>query len=347
MQKQRIKKIQHQLPELNIGSLPLLPLKNVAMLPKSIIPVIVGRDISIKAVEHALKTDRMLFISAQRNAATENPTKDDVFTYGTRSTILQVMRMPNGPLKILAEGLCRAKVTQFVEHEDGFIQAVYEDIPTPDSNLTIELEATWRETVQLYTTYSSFNDKVPSDLIGGVKTVQDMDYMADTIVVHIDSLTLEDRQTILELPDLKRRLLKLCSFLEKEIDILQTEQRIRGQIQTQVDKNQREYYLHEQMKAIQKELGREDQSEEITAIRQKIKNLGLSKEAKQKVESELKRLEQMPPMSSEAAVARNYIDWIISLPWQNVSTDTINITQAETILDKNHAGLKKAKDTNC
>lgn len=344
MQKEKIKKLKQQLPELTIGSLPLLPLKNVAMLPKSIIPVIVGRDISIKAVEHALKTDRMLFISAQRNAATENPTKDDVFTYGTRSTILQVMRMPNGPLKILAEGLCRAKVTQFLEHEDGFIQAVYEDVLTPDNALTIELEATWRETVQLYTTYSSLNDKVPSDLIGSVKTVVDIDYMADTIAVHIDSLTLEDRQAILELPDLKLRLLKLCSFLEKEIDILQTEQRIRGQIQTQVDKNQREYYLHEQMKAIQKELGREDQSEEITTIRQKIKNLGLSKEAKQKVESELKRLEQMPPMSSEAAVARNYIDWIISLPWQSVSKDTINITQAEDILDKNHAGLKKAKD---
>ena len=344
MQKQKIKKVKHQLPELNIGSLPLLPLKNVAMLPKSIIPVIVGRDISIKAVEHALKTDRMLFISAQRNAATENPTKDDVFTYGTRSTILQVMRMPNGPLKILAEGLCRAKVTHFIEHEDGFIQAVYEDIQTSDGDLTVELEATWRETVQLYTTYSSLNDKVPSDLIANVKTSQDMDYMADTIAVHIDNLTLEDRQAILELPDLKPRLLKLCSFLEKEIDILQTEQRIRGQIQTQVDKNQREYYLHEQMKAIQKELGREDQSEDITAIRQKIKNAGLSKEAKQKVESELKRLEQMPPLSSEAAVSRNYIDWIISLPWQNVSKDTINITQAENILDKNHAGLKKAKD---
>jgi ATP-dependent Lon protease len=344
MHKEKIKKLKHQLPEPHMGALPLLPLKNVAMLPKSIIPVIVGRDISIKAVEHALKTDRMLFISAQRNSATEAPTKDDVFIYGTRSTILQVMRMPNGPLKILAEGLCRAKVTHFIEHEDGFIQAVYEDIPTPDSDLTVELEATWRETTQLYGTYSALNDKVPSDLIGNVKTVQDMDYMADTIAVHIDTLTLEDRQTILELPDLKRRLLKLCSFLEKEIDILQTEQRIRGQIQTQVDKNQREYYLQEQMKAIQKELGREDQSEDITAIRQKIKNIGLSKEAKQKVESELKRLEQMPPLSSEAAVARNYIDWILSLPWQNVSKDTINITQAEDILDKNHAGLKKAKD---
>jgi ATP-dependent Lon protease len=331
-------------PASEASFLPLLPLKNVAMLPKSIIPVIVGRDISIKAVEHALKTDRMLFISAQKSAATETPAHDDVFTYGTRSTILQVMRMPNGPLKILAEGLCRSRAINFENHEDGFINVQYEDLPTPNTELTTELEATWREMVQLYTTYSTLNDKAPSDLIAGVKTLQDMDFMADTITVHIDTLSLEDRQGILELVDLNERMLKICYFLEKEIDILQTEQRIRGQIQTQVDKNQREYYLHEQMKAIQKELGREDQSEDIATIRQKIKNTGLSKEAKQKVENELKRLEQMPPLSSEAVVSRNYIDWILALPWQDTSKDTINITQAEKILDKNHAGLKKAKE---
>ncbi len=324
--------------------LPLLPLKNVAMLPKSIMPVIVGRDISIKAVEHALKTDHMLFVSAQKIASTETPTQSDVFTYGTRSTILQVMRMPNGPLKILVEGLCRSKAVMFEDHENGFINVQYEDIPTPDLEFSTELQAIWRETVQLYNTYSTLNEKAPSDLITQVKTVQDMDYMTDTIAVHIDNLSLENRQELLELVDVQPRMLKLCQFLEKEIDILQTENRIRGQIQTQVDKNQREYYLHEQMKAIQKELGREDQSEEIGSIRQKIKNAGLSKEAKQKVDAELKRLEQMPPLSSEAAVSRNYIDWILSLPWQNVSEDTINIEEAEKILDKNHAGLKKAKE---
>jgi len=344
MQKEKVKSLRKQSPKAQKVSLPLLPLKNVAMLPKSIIPVIVGRDISIKAVEHALKTDRMLFISAQKHASTETPTKDDVFVYGTRSTILQVMRMPNGPLKILAEGLCRAKAIKFEDQEDGFISVMCQDLPTPNTELSVELEATWRETVNLYTIYAGLNDKIPSDLIANVKTVQDMDYMADTIAVHIESLSLENRQEIVELSDLNLRMLKLCYFLEKEIDILQTEQRIRGQIQTQVDKNQREYYLHEQMKAIQKELGKEDQSEELSSIKQKIKTIGLSKEAKQKVENELKRLEQMPALSSEAVVSRNYIDWILSLSWQNVSQDTINITDAETILDKNHAGLKKAKD---
>lgn len=343
MKKEKIKP-STEINESTIHFLPLLPLKNVAMLPKSIIPVIVGRDISIKAVEHALKTNHMLFISAQKNADTENPTQDDMFVYGTRSTILQVMRMPNGPLKILAEGLCRAKAIAFKNHDNGFINVLYEDLPTPHIEISTELEATWREIIQLYTVYSALNDKAPSDLIVNVRSIQDMDYITDMITAHIDNLSLEDRQTILELADLKERMLKLCYFLKKEIDILQTEQRIRGQVQTQVDKNQREYYLHEQMKAIQKELGKEDQSEEITSIRQKIKNIGLSKEAQQKVESEVKRLEQMPPLSSEAVVSRNYIDWILSLPWQNTSKDIINISQAEKILEKNHAGLKKAKE---
>ncbi len=330
--------------EIESSILPLLPLKNVAILPKSIIPVIVGRDISIKAVEHALKTNRMLFISAQKNPATETPTHNDVFIYGTRSTILQVMRMPNGPLKILAEGICRAKALHFANHEDGFINVEYQDLPTTNLKSSVDLEATWRETFQLYTMYLTLNDKMPSDHIADVKTPQEMDYMTDTIAVHIENLSLEDRQEILELSDLKIRMLKLCFFLKKEIDILQTEHRIRGQIQTQVDKNQREYYLNEQMKAIQKELGREDQSEEISSIKQTIKDAGLSKEARQKVDNELKRLEQMPPLSSEAVVSRNYIDWILALPWKKVSKDTINITQAEGILDKNHAGLKKVKE---
>jgi len=342
--KKELNEQSHSTDQPKTHTLPLLPLKNVAILPKSIIPIIAGRDISIKAVEHALKHDRMLFITAQKNANTENPTKNDIFMYGTRSVILQVMRMPNGPLKILAEGLCRAKALHFHDSDDGFINVDYEDLPTTNATYTIELEATWRELSNLYTTYIRLNEKAPSDLINNVKTAQDMDYMTDTMTVHIDNLALEDRQAILELPDLKKRMLKLCSFLKKEIDILQTEQRIRGQIQTQVDKNQREYYLHEQMKAIQRELGREDQTDEIAELRKKITTLGLSSEAQQKVETELKRLEQMPPLSSEAVVSRNYIDWIISLPWEKTSKDTIDILEAEKILNKNHAGLKKAKE---
>jgi len=323
--------------------LPLLPLKNVSMLPKSIIPIIVGRQISIKAVEYALKHTRIIFVSAQKDPNIENPTKDDLFTYGTRSIILQVIRMPNGALKVLAEGICRAQIKKF-EKTDEFIGVIYQDLPTTSMDHSIELEATWRELRTFYGTYAKLNEKAPSDLITAIKSTRDIDYITDTIAVHVSNLSLDDRQTILELPDLKKRMLKLCSLLKKEIEILQAEKRIRGRIQTQVEKGQKEYYLTEQMKAIQKELGREDQLEELEQIRQQIKTIGLSQEAYEKVEKELRRVEQMPPLSSEAAVSRNYIDWVISLPWQKKTKDTISLIQASKILDKNHAGLKKVKE---
>lgn len=323
--------------------LPLLPLKNVVILPKSIIPIIVGRQSSIHAVEYALKHNRTIFITAQMNASVENPTEHDVFHYGTKSTILQVMRMPNDALKILAEGICRAKILKS-KPVDGFMGVWSEDLPTTNLDKTVEIEALWRQLQTVYNSYAKINDKAPADLTVTAKNTHDMDYIADTIAVHITNLSFDERQQILETPDLKDRMLKLVSMIRKEIEIIQTEQRIRGSVQTQVEKSQREYYLTEQMKAIQKELGREDQSAELDAIRAKIKNLGLSAEAREKVEKELRRLEQMPPLSSEAVVSRNYVDWLISIPWKKVSKDTIGLTQADKILNQNHAGLKKAKE---
>lgn len=326
------------------GLLPLLPLKDMVMLPKSICPVIVGRNISIKAVEYALNNDRMLFISTQKDVAIETPTATDIFAYGTIATILQAVPMANGSFSIMVESLCRARAKLIKNNPAGFMDVEYEVIPTPQQELSIAIEAAWREIVQLYKTYSELSDNTPPNLVTHVKTLQEIDFVVDTIPIHIKNLPFENRQELLELADLKDRMLKLCYFLEKEIDILQTNLRIEGLVQNQVDKNQREYYLNEQMKAIQKELGREDQSEEIGTLRQNAAKAGLTKEALHKVETELKRLEQMPPSSSEAAVSRNYIDWILSLPWKTVSKDTIKITQAESILDKNHAGLKKAKE---
>lgn len=323
--------------------LPLLPLKNVVILPKSIIPIIVGRPLSIKAVEFALKHERSLFITAQKDPKTESPTIDDLFKHGTRSNILQVMRMPNGSLKILAEGICRAQITSFKE-EDGFIEVGSEDLATTNIEETVEIAAIWRQLQSLYHLYAQLNDKAPVDLVDMVKLPQDMDYITDTIAAHINTLSFDDRQTILELTDLKKRMLKICTLLQKEIDILQTEQRIRGRIEKEIKKTQERYYLTEQIKAIQKELGQEDQSVEIEQIRTKLKSISLPKEAREKVDKELKRLEQMPPLSSEAVVSRHYIDWIISLPWKKTSKDTISLVQAERILNKNHAGLKKAKE---
>ncbi|MGB8467583.1 MAG: endopeptidase La [Candidatus Babeliales bacterium] len=322
--------------------LPLLPLKNVIILPKSILPIMVARASSISAVEEALKRDKIIFITTQKDPEVNNPSSEDVFAYGTKSTIVQITRMPNGSLKMLAEGLSRAKMVT-TEQGEGFMYAHCIEIPSTGLELTTELQALWRHLKSLYETYARLNEKAPSDLMSLPKTVEDMDTIADTLAVHLN-LSFFERQEILEIGNLPDRLVKLSKFLTQEIDILETEHRIRGRIQTQVEKNQREYYLTEQIKAIQKELGREDHQVEVNEIRAKLKGLGLSEEAHEKAEKELKRLEQMPPMSAEAVVSRTYIDWIISLPWKKQSNDNISIQDAEKFLDAHHAGLIKAKE---
>lgn len=323
--------------------LPLLPLKNVVVLPKSIQPIMVGRPLSIKAVEFALKHNRPLFITAQRDSKTESPTEADLFTVGTRANILQVMRLPNGALKILAEGIMRARIEQYDDGAD-FIGVVATEIPTTSAQATIELEASWRQLQSQYLEYAKLNEKAPTEITALVKTADDMDAITDTIGVHIGNLTFENRQEILETPDLIERMFKLSQMLQKEIEILYAEQRIRGHVQTQVDKNQKEYYLTEQMKAIQKELGHDDQSAEMSQMRTKVAGLNLPKEALERVEKELRRLDQMPPLSSEAVVSRHYVDWITSLPWHKITQDTISLANAQKILNTSHAGLKKPKE---
>lgn len=322
--------------------LALLPLKNVVILPSSIRPIIVGRASSVQAVEYSLQHNKSIFITAQKHADIEQPTLEDVHQYGTRAHIVQVMRMPKGALKILVEGICRARIIESEPHE-SFATVRVLDLPTTSLDKTVEIEALWRHLQTLYTAYTHLNSKAPANIMQGITTTQEMDVIADTISVHIN-ISLEEQQQLLEIVDLKERLLKLCTLIQKEMDILETEERIRGQVQTQVEKNQREYYLTEQLKAIQKELGREDQHVEIQVLRAKLKTLGLSPEALERLEKELKRLEQMPPLSSEAVVSRNYIDVLVSLPWQKTSKDTISIEEAEDILNENHAGLKKPKE---
>jgi ATP-dependent Lon protease len=328
----------------NTSLLPILPLKNVVMLPRSINPIIVGRAVSLHAVEYALKHDKSVFITAQKQADTENPTENDIFTYGTRGTILQVARMPKGSVKILVEGFVRSKIVTFEQAPDhSFLLAQCQDVLTVYPENTLETEALWRHLQSLYTRYTQVNAKTPADLFEAIKTIEDMDYLVDTLAMHI-SLSFDDRQAFLEISSLNERLLKICVALQKEIDILETEEKIKGRVQTQVEKNQREYYLTEQIKAIQKELGKEDTQGELQELRAKMKNLGLSAEAHEKVDRELKRLEQMPPLTAEAVVSRNYIDWILSLPWKKATKDSISLTQAEKILDKNHQGLQKPKE---
>lgn len=322
--------------------LPLLPLKNVVILPKTIMPVIVGRASSIEAVEYAFKEGRSLFITSQKHPDIEVPTAQDVFTHGTRSTILQVMRMPKGALKILVEGICRSEALSIEEHQ-GFLAAHCIDLETTSLERTVEIEALWRHLQSLYGVYSQLETKAPADLMQSVRSIEDMDSIADTLLAHIN-LPMAERQDFLETVDLQERLQKLIDIFKKEIAILETEERIRGRVQTQVEKNQREYYLTEQIKAIHKELGREDRIAEINELQEQIETLSLPKEAFEKVQKELTRLEQMPPMSSEAVVSKHYIDWIMALPWHKTTTDNISLTEAEEILDKQHAGLIKVKE---
>lgn len=324
--------------------LALLPLKNVVILPRSIVPIMVGRTSSIQAVEYSLKKNKTLFITSQKDSEVENPTEKDVFTHGTRSTILQVTRMPKGTLKVIVEGICRAKMLN-VTDSTNFISVECKD--TQDDFVEqndLEIEVLWRKIKTSYSNYAHQNSKIPpADLLENSKSIDEITKWIDTLSVHCN-LSFNERQYMLETSSLKDRMVKLLAVISRELEILETEERIKGRVQTQVEKSQREYYLTEQIKAIQKELGREDNFNEVTQIRNKIKTLGLSPDAADKVERELKKLEQMPPLSSEAVISRNYVDWIISLPWKKVTKDTISLEQAEKILDQNHAGLKKVKE---
>ena len=323
--------------------LPILPLKNLVTLPTSIIPVIVGRKSSIRAVEKALKHEnKMIFVTTQKEQDTENPTKDDIFEHGTISIILQKMKMPNGSLKILIEGVSRAKMIE-MHDEKGFKAATIEELATPENESKVEIEAAWRQLRSAYSSYTKLNSKVPSDLTDQAKNFKDKDCMTDTIAVHAD-LSIEDRQQILETLPLTKRMTLVAVILQKEIEILQAEQRIKGHVQHQVEKNQREYYLTEQIKAIHKELGKDDQLEEIEKFMKQINKLTLPTDAYETAMKELRKLEQTPPMSSESANSKHYLDWIISLPWDKATKDSISLEQAAKLLDKQHAGLKKIKD---
>ncbi len=332
-------------------NLPLLPLKSVVLLPKSARQIIVTRASSMQAVEYALKHNRAIFVSAQIKESTEHPTIEDIYAVGTRSIVHEIVYQADNTLRVVVEGICRARVVRadwlspeqlFGAQAASFLQVYCEDVPTTGLDKLTETEPLWRQLTLLYGTYSKLNAKAPTHLLSFAKTIHDVDYLTDAIATLLD-LNFNERQHLLEITDLNSRIAKICSSIKRDIDILQTQHRIDGQVQTQMEKNQREFYLNEQLKAIKKELG-EDTNPEVQQLRDKVKELKLSAEATEKVEKELKRLETMSPLSAEAVVCRHYIEWIISLPWGTLSPDTISLAQAEGMLDKNHAGLNKAKE---
>ena len=323
--------------------LSVLPLKNVIALPKSIIPVVVGRDVSIKAVDFAIKnSNKEIFVTTQKSADVEKPKASDIYHFGTRSSILQVARMPNGSLKILIEGIARAKIVE-VRHEEGFIGVVSQDVISVPIEKESQSKALYRSLHGFFKEYVNLNEKIPVDILSVFKGTDDLDYLTDTIAVQLP-LNFKDRQSLLEMVDLKKRAIRVSAILKDEIEILKADKTIKKRVQSQVEKHQKDYYLTEQMRAIQRELGREDYQHEIGELKKKAKRLRLSKEAGEKVESECRRLEQMQPTSPEAAVSRNYVDWILNVPWHNATRDSISIKKAENILNSSHAGMKKAKE---
>ncbi len=322
--------------------LAVLPLRDVVVYPHMVIPLFVGRDKSIRALESAMENAKQILLVAQRSAADDDPSIDDIHEVGTVSNILQLLKLPDGTIKVLVEGVSRARTIEFVD-TDNFFAARTEALE-PEPITDREAEVLTRSLMGQFDQYVKLNKKVPPEIISSLSSIDDPSRLADTIAAHM-SIKIQDKQDVLEFVNLRERLEHLISLMESEIDLLQVEKRLRGRDKKQMEKSQREYYLNEQMKAIQNELGEsEDGSNEFDELAEKIAASGMHKEAREKAESELKKLRMMSPMSAEATVVRNYIDWIIGVPWKKRSKTGRNLNKAEEILDEDHYGLEKVKE---
>lgn len=322
--------------------LPLLPLRDVVVYPHMVLPLFVGRPKSIKALESAMEASKEVFLAAQENPSVDEPSENDIFEVGAIANILQLLKLPDGTVKVLVEGVRRAKLVSISSDED-FFKAELEEIE--DERLGHqELDLLRRTIISLFEQYIKLNKRIPPEILTTLNGIEEPGRLADTVAAHL-GVKLKEKQKILEMVDLPTRLETIVSMLESEIDLLQVEKRVRGRVKRQMEKSQREYYLNEQMKAIQKELGDLDEApNEIEELEQKIEKSGMSKEAKQKATSELNKLKQMPAMSSEATVVRNYIDWMVSIPWKKKSKVHHDIVEAEKVLDAEHYGLEKVKE---
>ena len=322
--------------------LPLLPLRDVVVYPQIVQPLFVGRPKSIKALEIAMANAKQVLLVAQKNASEDEPGADDLFSIGTVATILQLIRLPDGTVKVLVEGLERAKIKNVAFESDHFKAETNllapEDIPEKESSLLI------RSLLSQFDQYVQLSKKIPPEVMTSISSIDEPGRLVDTIASHM-SLQLQEKQNLLELASLQARIEHLMALIESEIDLFQVEKRIRGRVKKQMEKSQREYYLNEQMKAIQKEMGElEDVPNEAEALKQRIDDAGMPKDAKEKALSELNKLKLMSPMSSEASVVRTYLDWMIDIPWKKRSKVRMDLTKAEDILENDHYGLKEVKE---
>ncbi|MGI9553800.1 MAG: endopeptidase La [Thermodesulfobacteriota bacterium] len=323
--------------------LPLLPLRDVVMFPYMVAPLFVGRERSIKALEEAMKGDKEIFLSAQMEAKVNDPKEGDIYIFGTIGTIVQMLRLPDGTVKVLVEGKKRGTIVDFVPDNRFFVVKVEEQEDDPVSG--VETDALMRSLVKAFEGYMKLNKKIPTEVLATVTSIEDAGRLSDTIISHLN-LKLQDKQTILEILNPLGRLEKLYEKMQEEVEILQIEKRIGKRVKKQMEKAQREYYLTEQMKAIQKELGeKDDLKTEIQEFEEKLKTKGLPEDVEKRVDRELKKLKMMSSMSAEATVVRNYIDWLMELPWSKEFTeDRLDIDEAAKILDEDHYGLEKPKE---
>ena len=321
---------------------PLMPLRDVVIFPSMVAPLFVGRDRSVAALEYAMEHGKTIFLATQREAKVDDPREGDIYQVGTLSTVLQLLRLPDGTVKALIEGRERARVTGYQPNPDFFMV----DLDVVDQGFAsdLESEALIRSVVASFDQYAKLNKKIPKEVLLSVSAITDPGTLSDTVVGHLP-LKLDDKQQLLELIDPNRRLSRLFELLRSEIEILQIEQRIKSRVKRQMEKTQREYYLNEQMRAIQKEMGeKDDLKSEVRDLEEKLKKKPMPREARLKVESELKKLKMMSPMSAEATVVRNYVDWLMALPWRERTRDSLDLKAAHTILDEDHYGLDKPKE---
>jgi ATP-dependent Lon protease len=324
--------------------LPLLPLRDVVVFPHMVIPLFVGRPKSIKALEAAMEAERRIMLVAQKAAAKDEPSVADMFEVGCVSTILQMLKLPDGTVKVLVEGQQRARVNRITEGEQHFVATVTPVDPSSAEGLrSSEIEALRRAVMQQFDQYVKLNKKIPPEILTSISSIDDPGRLADTIAAHLP-LKLDSKQVVLDLADVKLRLENLFEQIEREVDILNVDKKIRGRVKRQMEKNQRDFYLNEQVKAIQKELGEGEEGADVEEIEKKIKAARMPKDARKKAEGELKKLKLMSPMSAEATVVRNYIDVLTNLPWSKKTKIKHDLGHAEEVLNEDHHGLEKVKD---
>lgn len=324
------------------ASLPVLPLRDVVVYPFMVVPLFVGRDRSIKALEVAMAADKQVFLVAQRNSSDDSPTETGIYDIGTVATVLQLLKLPDGTVKVLVEGVKRGKVLRYTEKKEYFLADIeYLEHEEGDKR---EVEIFIRSLRSQFEQYVKLNRKIPAEIMASIVAIEDASRLGDTIAAHL-SIKLEDKQKLLEMNQLSKRLEKLMTLLENEIDLLQVEKKIRGRVKRQMEKTQREYYLNEQMKAIRSELGKiGDGTDDVEDLEKKILAAGMSEEAQKKCLAELNKLKAMPAQSAEATVSRNYLDVMLSLPWSKRTELDIDLAKAEKILDEEHYGLKEVKE---